>query len=747
MLFSCGIWPRRKSRQARQARPRDKRTRMRTMSIFGNTHGHATGALHKMVKFTAFASPGAPPLQGQFPADSRTGTVHLPADITSVLNDLYDELRGDDKVLSKTKFERFLRQTQGETTFCLQDKNYTVGDFQATWYFNYSWDAVAPLPDKDVTRPLTDYFISSSHNTYLEGHQVLSKSSPQAYKNVSYTSIRVESLTDHLAQKVLLKGGRCIEIDVWNGEPATPRSSSKSPAIHHDRQVSNSSLTHAYDEFRENTKKYLGSASHSRSVSCNSATLVEDSPKSSVHAFPSTADKSDRLHMPQQPATRGRSPIAKGEPLVRHGPMLTYYCGFREVAEAIRDTAFEASDLPIIISLEMHADLEQQEVMVKIMEEVWQEMLLIAPEDDYDPQHQVPRLEQLRRKILIKAKRAQQSSSQPVISISAPTTQAELGHESELPQQVANLGKTMSTSATSSPSYDSNSKVLIHEKLKNLAIYTRGVKFEGLDTKQATQPNHIFSISEDDILNLDQKHHRAMFLHNKNFLMRSYPDGFKRVNSSNYNPAYFWRKGVQMVTMNWQYPDDGMMLNYGMFADELGWVLKPPGYRSSDTLSQTQHQAATVHTMDLALTIFKAQHIPVKGHGDGAERDGAALHTFTKAEIRTGRFIDFKKDSTLTDDTHAKKTRVYKSDHPSFGRTGETLIFRDIPSVVEELSFLLIKIDEVGVTGVINWPTRAWACIRLDRLQPGYRFIQLMDMSGHPVPEGRLFVKIVKALR
>ncbi|KAJ3495344.1 hypothetical protein NLG97_g3458 [Lecanicillium saksenae] len=718
MSLSCGLWTRRKSRRSRF---HDKRGRMRTMSIFGNSNGFATGALHTMVKFTTF---GAPPLEGPFSVNSRTGHVHLGTDITNVLRDIYDDLRGSDKQLSKAKFERFLLETQREETVSLDDKDYSVGEFTGTWFLNYPPDALAPLLGNDHTRPLTDYFINSSHNTYLEGHQVLSKSSPEQYRNV------------------LLKGGRCIEIDIWNGESATPRSRSKSSAARHARQASAVSLTNALEE----AKKLFGSASHSRSASCNSATLVEDSPKSSVHVFPSTSDKNDTLQPPPPPVTRGRSSIAKGEPLVRHGGLFTYYCGFREVAEAIRDTAFETSDLPIVISFEVHADLDQQETMVKIMEEVWQDMLLVAPHDECDPLYQVPRLDQLRRKILIKAKRAHDAPAPPTISVSAPTTQVDYGYDSELSSHPAKLSKSVSTSAVIAPTHDSNSKVPIHHKLKSLVIYTRGVKFEGLDTIQAAQPNHIFSVGEEELATIDQKNHRAVFLHNKNFLMRSYPDPIKRVNSSNYNPAYFWRKGVQMVTMNWQYQDDGMMLNYGMFADKEGWILKPPGYRSSDTSTQTQHEAAEACSMNLTLTIFKALNIPVKGTAEEAFRNGPALRTFTRAEIRTGNFSDFKNDNTLTDETHAKKTRVYKSDNPLFGRMGETLKFENIHDVVEELSFLLIKIDDVTVTGVRNWPTQAWACIRLDRLRSGYRFIQLMDIKGNLIQDGRLFVKIVKEL-
>ena len=40
----------------------------------------------------------------------------------------------------------------------------------------------------------------------------------------------------------------------------------------------------------------------------------------------------------------------------------------------------------------------------------------------------------------------------------------------------------------------------------------------------------------------------------------------------------------------------------------------------------------------------------------------------------------------------------------------------------------------------------AWACIRLDRLQQGYRFIRLLDAKGLASP-GLLLVKIEKTLR
>jgi phosphatidylinositol phospholipase C, delta len=49
--------------------------------------------------------------------------------------------------------------------------------------------------------------------------------------------------------------------------------------------------------------------------------------------------------------------------------------------------------------------------------------------------------------------------------------------------------------------------------------------------------------------------------------------------------------------------------------------------------------------------------------------------------------------------------------------------------------------------GLVSSPLIAWACIRLDRLQSGYRFIPLMDKQGIPLEDGKLLVKIIKSYR
>jgi len=318
--------------------------------------------------------------------------------------------------------------------------------------------------------------------------------------------------------------------------------------------------------------------------------------------------------------------------------------------------------------LEVHADLEQQEIMVDIMKEEWKDLLIEQPQEGCNPEERLPRLEELMNKILIKVKKATADKQGPLKSdaVNGPATLAPVPSRTDVDSI---------HSGSEDERGNPKKKVNICKNLSNLGVYTHSEHFQSFEAPAAKKPPHIFSISEKQIIELHDAKKTEMIAHNRDFFMRAYPAGF-RIDSSNLDPSGFWRKGVQMVAMNWQKLDEGMMLNEGMFAGENGWVLKPPGYRSDAT------EPIEYKTIDLKITIFAGQHIPIP-----ADQTEKGFHPYIRCELHVERDQEHTSEPIKAGDCK-KQTSYLKGDHPDFGVDGYEMQFPHITKVVEELSFV-----------------------------------------------------------
>jgi phosphatidylinositol phospholipase C delta len=479
-----------------------------------------------------------------------------------------------------------------------------------------------------------------------------------------------------------LRGCRCVEIDVHNGEIAIPKSSSSSenlttsqtprgssPAsskVKHKRHISESTFSRGLASVVEKVDGKYGSAklkwnrlranSKSKSPEGRGGNLV-------VPIIKADAEPEKQVTIKE---------LMNGEPLVLHGWTFTAPVGFRAVCKTIREDGFRTSSLPIIVSLEVHADLGQQQKMVDIMKEEWAGYLIEAPHEGCNPDERLPLLEDLQNKILVKVKKAIADRQDLTPANTASTL-------SPMPSRV-------DTESIHSGSEDDRSapkkKVKICEALSNLGVYTHSEHFTTFEAPSAKSPPHIFSIGESQILDLHEKSRTEMFAHNRDFFMRAYPAGF-RIDSSNLDPSIFWRKGVQMVALNWQTLDEGMMLNEGMFAGEHGWVLKPPGYRSDP------NEAVNYKTCNLKITVFAGQHIPIPD-----KQTERGFHPYVRCELHVEKEKEAKLEGggEIEKEEYKKKTPHSKGDHPDWGQEGHVMTFPTIERVVEELSFVRLVV-------------------------------------------------------
>ncbi|OLN86903.1 1-phosphatidylinositol 4,5-bisphosphate phosphodiesterase 2 [Colletotrichum chlorophyti] len=105
-----------------------------------------------------------------------------------------------------SKFARKFKTRDADKAEALQADGPRMGDaaFAAFLTSTYNLPVLKEPKEYTLDRPLNEYFISSSHNTYLMGRQVAGLSSVEGYISA------------------LARGCRCVEVDCWDGPDGQP---------------------------------------------------------------------------------------------------------------------------------------------------------------------------------------------------------------------------------------------------------------------------------------------------------------------------------------------------------------------------------------------------------------------------------------------------------------------------------------------------------------------------------------------
>lgn len=384
---------------------------------------------------------------------------------------------------------------------------------------------------------------------------------------------------------------------------------------------------------------------------------------------------------------------------------------FRDAIEAIKKYAFLSTTSPLILSLEIHCCLEQQDLLASIMIEVFGEHLVTAPLEAIE---KLPSPKMLEGKILLKTK---VSSVDDDSDDSAPISEgpSPVMNRTSIISRVgspSNLVISPALEVSRKSSTTRKSKRIISKSLSNLVVYFRGKPSKDIDIplSEELKFNQLLSFNDRKATSLMQKSLSDFKMITKNRLIRVYPS-IIRVNSSNFDPVPHWCSGSQMVALNFQTSDRFLDLNRALFKISNGYGYIP---RPRCIFEIEKNEPSVV----FSITIISAQQIHVEGLDQIKSEVGVEIIGHDR-------------------DTQRVKTASIKSN-------GLNCIWKQhfsFPIIYPQLAFLRIEIFTSDSITIGSSVSRTFTAT-LESLEQGFRHIPLRSNSKRPGDLSTLFAKI-----